>query len=221
MAISNERFLRILTLSSSALTIPFLIATAIVSTSSHHWYRRNVTAFCFGFIPLAMTAFASLITLYYQRRYDRVPNAGFALIDGVAFCAYISILIPIWALEVGYLEDASLGMLAGYTTSPMILNMVLHAYIFVYKFGAMQAAFFAPKTHECPNCHNEFVVGKPPIQETSQGGERYSLLRGEEYLDADADAELYVEGAARPSGESVRPEGENKEEGKGKSFLDV
>ncbi|KAI0616414.1 hypothetical protein TUN199_11595 [Pyrenophora tritici-repentis] len=221
MAVSNERFLRILTLSSSALATPFLIATSIVSTEGHGWgYRREATAFCFGFIPLAMTAFASSVTLYYQRHHGRVPTAGFALLDGAAFCAYISVLIPIWVVEVNYLWSASLGMLAGYTTTPMILNMVLHAYIFLYKFRAMWAVLFAPTMHECPNCHNEFIVGKPQIKETSQGGERYSLLRGEEYLDADADAELYVEGAARPSEESVRPEGENKE-GKGKTILDV
>jgi len=98
---------------------------------------------------------------------------------------------------------------------------VLHAYFFIFKFRAMWAAFASPTMHECPNCHNEFMVGKTDVKETSKGGERYSLLRGEEYLDADADAELYVEGSARPSEEAKRPEGEEREEGKGKNILDV
>ena len=83
----------------------------------------------------------------------------------------------------------------------------------------MWAAFASPTMHECPNCHNEFMVGNSDVKETSKGGERYSLLRGEEYLDADA--ELYVAGSARPSEESKREEVEEREEGKGKSILDV
>lgn len=104
----------------------------------------------------------------------------------------------------------------------LMIKRLVHAYVFIFKFSAMRKALASSATvHECPNCHSAFVVGKPQIKETSKGGERYSLLRGEEYLDADADAELYVEGSARPSEESMRPEIESKEEGKGKSIIDV
>jgi len=104
----------------------------------------------------------------------------------------------------------------------LMVKRVLHAYVFVFKFRAMRKALASSATlHECPNCHSEFVVGRPQIKETSKGGERYSLLRGEEYLDADADAELYVEGSARPSEEGMRPESESKEEDKGKNILDI
>lgn len=40
--------------------------------------------------------------------------------------------------------------------------------------------------HECPNCHSKFLAETTQVQETSKGGECYSLLRGEDYLDVDA-----------------------------------
>jgi hypothetical protein len=85
----------------------------------------------------------------------------------------------------------------------------------------MLSAWFSPQVHECPNCHNNFTVGAPQIKETSKIGERYSLLRGEDYLDADADAEQYVGESARSSEEQLRPECDTKDEGKGKSIIDV
>ena len=78
--------------------------------------------------------------------------------------------------------------------------------------------------HECPNCHNNFTVGgAPKVQETSKSGERYSLLRGEDYLDADADAEAYIDASARPSEETMRPEGDETDdvESKGKVIIEV
>lgn len=71
--------------------------------------------------------------------------------------------------------------------------------------------------HECPNCHNNFIVGAPQMQKAGKGGEGYSLLRGEEYLDADATP--YVD--ARDSEEQIRPEGEISGESKGKAIIDV
>jgi hypothetical protein len=85
----------------------------------------------------------------------------------------------------------------------------------------MWSAWHSPQVHECPNCHNNFTVGAPQVKETSKSGERYSLLRGEEYLDADADAEQYIGESARSSEEQLRPECDNKDEGKGKSIIDV
>lgn len=119
-----EHPLRIVTLLTSALTLPLLIATTIVSLQNHPWYRyRPVTAFCFGFIPLALTAFASTKSLVHQRRHGRMPQASFKLVDGVAGIVYLSILIAIWAVEIGNLERPGFGLLAGYTTAPMIINM--------------------------------------------------------------------------------------------------
>jgi hypothetical protein len=85
----------------------------------------------------------------------------------------------------------------------------------------MWSSFAAPQVHECPNCHNNFTVGAPQIKETSKSGERYSLLRGEDYLDTDADAEHYINTSARPSEEQLRPECDDKGEGEGKSIIDV
>ncbi|RMZ68538.1 hypothetical protein GMOD_00008249 [Pyrenophora seminiperda CCB06] len=214
---TNEPSLRLLTLSAAALTTPFLIATTIVSVTHQN---THVTAFCFGFIPLATTAFASAIALYYQRFHGRLPSPGLALLDGVACCFYFAVLVPVWVVEVGRLGQVGLGLLAGYTTAPMVGNMLIHFYIFALKFRAMWAVLWSPTMHECPNCHNEYMVGvggKTQVKETCVGGERYSLLRGEEYLDADADAEVYVEGeSARASMEEGVVEGQGEgEKGEG------
>lgn len=80
-------------------------------------------------------------------------------------------------------------------------------------------SLFGAKLHECPNCHNNFIIGGPKVQQTSQCGATYSLLRGEEYLDADQDAAPYAN--ARESEEQNRPEGGIRSEGKGKAIIDV
>jgi hypothetical protein len=82
----------------------------------------------------------------------------------------------------------------------------------------MWLALLAPVVHECPNCHHNLTAGAPQVKETSKAGERYSLLRGEDYLDADA--EPYIDESARPSEEQLRPENDGKED-KGKSIMDV
>ncbi|KAI4668230.1 uncharacterized protein J4E78_002054 [Alternaria triticimaculans] len=207
MIMAQERSLRVLNLFASALTTPFLIAITVLSLESHsyrYWYdHRDVTTFCFGYIPLAMTAVASTVSIVHQRRHDRMPGPKFALLDGLAGIAYLAILIPIWAVEVDDLGSAGYGFLAGYATAPMIVNMFVHFYFFACKARAM---WFALRT--------------PTIKETNKGGARYSLLRGEDYLDADADAERYIDESARASEEQLRPEGDDKED-KGKSSIDV
>jgi hypothetical protein len=57
--------------------------------------------------------------------------------------------------------------------------------------SAMDAKFlwtwiFQAAEHECPNCHRPYTASAPEVKETSNAGERYSLLRGEDYLDGDA-----------------------------------
>jgi len=72
--------------------------------------------------------------------------------------------------------------------------------------------------HECPNCRSKFSLGAAnQVQEVNKGGERYSLLRGEEYLDEDAVA--YTE--ARDSEEQVGVEAEGNNETKGKGLINI
>jgi hypothetical protein len=60
------------------------------------------------------------------------------------------------------------------------------------------------------------VSNAPQVQEVHKGGERYSLLRGEDYLDDDAVA--YVE--SRTSEEQVGLEGAGEiDENKGKGAI--
>jgi hypothetical protein len=124
MAASHERVLRIGTLLTSALATPLLIAITVISVEGRWaWYHRDVTTFCFGYIPLAMTALASSISLAHHRRHKRAPGPRHAMLDGLAGITYLSILIPIWAIEIGQLGEPGFALLAGYTTAPMIVNM--------------------------------------------------------------------------------------------------
>lgn len=76
------------------------------------------------------------------------------------------------------------------------------------------ASFGVARVHQCPNCHSTFTTNESRVRETTQGGEGYSLLRGEEYLDVDADAEHYTDASVRASEEQIRPERESNEKGK-------
>ncbi|KNG46058.1 hypothetical protein DDE82_001907 [Stemphylium lycopersici] len=221
LSVARERPLRIATLFTSAFATPFLIASTILSLQSGYWYRSDVTAFCFGYIPLFMTAVASSISLITQRRHSRLPGAQFSLLDGLAAVTYLSILISIWAAEVVRMGDGGEGLVAGYTTAPMIVNMFVHAYIFGCNARTLWASRSSVQVHECPNCHNSFAVGAQPAKETTKGGDRYSLLRGEDYLYNDADEGCYIDASARSSEEQMRPECEAKEEGKDKKILEV
>jgi hypothetical protein len=70
--------------------------------------------------------------------------------------------------------------------------------------------------HECPNCRSKLLATTPEVQETNKGGERYSLLRGEDYLDEDAIA--YND--ARTSEEQVGvTEAADEEDVKGKGAI--
>jgi hypothetical protein len=95
------------------------------------------------------------------------------------------------------------------------LERFVHFYIFAYNARAIFSSFANPQVHECPNCHNNFTIGSAPkAQETSKSGERYSL-------DANADVEAYIDASARPSEETIRPEGHGEEENKGKMIIEV
>lgn len=124
---AHERPLRALTLLTTAIATPLLIATTVVSVkkeSDYYWRRhRPVTTFCFGYIPLALTAFASAASLMHYRKHGRSPGPRFALLDALAGVTYICILIPTWAVEIGRLAFPGYGLLVGYLTAPMIINM--------------------------------------------------------------------------------------------------
>lgn len=45
---------------------------------------------------------------------------------------------------------------------------------------------FESVEHECPNCHSKFPKDTRQVYDNSKGEARYSLLRGEDYLDEDA-----------------------------------
>jgi uncharacterized membrane protein YGL010W len=124
---SHDRSLRIFTLLTTALATPLLIGCTVASLQSnsgqyyyYHSYRRTVSTFCFGFIPLALTAGASVIGI---ARHGSKPQLAVSLLDLAAAVSYVALLIPIWAVEVSKMNKGGLGLLIGYTTAPMILNM--------------------------------------------------------------------------------------------------
>ncbi|KAF2828232.1 hypothetical protein CC86DRAFT_381174 [Ophiobolus disseminans] len=215
---ADERILRIVTLLTTALATPLLIGCTIVSFQYRDYNsRRKATAFCFAFIPLAFTAAASAVALLNYRRHGRMPSFKYTLLDFAAGLWYVAVLIPIWAVEIGILNKSGLGLLAGYTTAPMIVNMFYHIYVFLCNVTFLWSWIFSKAEHECPNCRSKFTVGPPQVQEVSKGGERYSLLRGDDYLDEDTVA--YED--ARTSEEQVGVQGDVDVEAKGKGTIKI
>jgi hypothetical protein len=124
---AHERTLRLLTLLTTILATPLIIGCTVVSfRRRYHYYysdRRKVTAWCFAYVPLALTAAASAIALLHHRRNGRMPSFKYTLLDFAAALLYIGVLIPVWAVEIGNLREPGFGLLAGYATAPMIINM--------------------------------------------------------------------------------------------------
>lgn len=122
---SNERSLRIATLSAAGLAFPFGIATTIVSLEiahNHWWYGRDVTSYCFVYIPLAATFALSIASLRHNYKQTKQPSHTFALLDLVAAVSYLAILLPIWIVEI-YQNGTAMALLAGYLTALMMFNM--------------------------------------------------------------------------------------------------
>lgn len=226
MAMSHERPLRVFTLLTTTLATPLLIALTIISVKHdniwpyRHGYRK-VTAFCFAYIPLALTAAASAISIRHHRKHQSAPGPRLVLLDGLAGIVYLSIIIPICAVEVGALAKPGFGLLAGYLIALMFANMCVHFAFSAFNARSAWLLLAAPRLHKCPNCHNSFTASASDVKETTNAGQGYSLLRGEEYLDTDADAEVYAGVSARSSEEQTHPDKDKKDEVQVKTFIDV
>jgi len=220
--------LRFVTLLTTGLATPLSIAMSVIAANNngysyrwnyHYYHRRRLTAWPFVFLPLAMTAAASAIALMHRRKHDRLPNFRYALLDLLAFVTYLGVLIPIWAVEVGKLNQGGFGLLSGYTTAPMIVNMFIHLYFFLINARQVWSWISESSAQECPHCHG--IINEAPSrgQETVQRDEGYSLLRGEGYLDADADAVAYSDG--RPSEDQIGMQDNDDTETKGKGAIKI
>jgi hypothetical protein len=123
---SHDRSLRIFTLLTTALATPLLIGCTVASlhseTDRYYYYSRprTITTFCFGFIPLALTAGASVVGI---AKHGSKAKVILSIVDLAAAVSYVALLIPIWAIEVSKMNKGGLGLLIGYTTAPMIVNM--------------------------------------------------------------------------------------------------
>ncbi|KAJ4991789.1 hypothetical protein SVAN01_02639 [Stagonosporopsis vannaccii] len=195
-ATAFERPLRLLTYLATAITVPLNIAATILSLEHQRFWwsdRRHVSAFCFVFIPLAMTVAASFVSLKYMGTHGKSPRAlQFKVLDLAALVAYIGVLVPCWAVELREFSAPGFGLLTGYVTAPMILNMFIHGYFTLnhvpWKNLFSRIGFSQRFTcQQCPNCQAKFVPGA--TQTTTKKG--YSLLRGEDYLDVEADPVQY------------------------------
>ncbi|KAF2621685.1 hypothetical protein BU25DRAFT_443636 [Macroventuria anomochaeta] len=230
-ATSLERPLRLLTYLATAITIPLNIAATILSLEKqrHRWARRHVTAYCFVFIPLALTVAASSMSLQYMKKHGKSPRAlHFKVLDLVSALAYIAVLIPCWVLEIREFNAGGFGLLTGYVTAPMILNLFIHTYFTLahipWKQCFSKVFTFSQKGsyQQCPNCQAAFTSGT--TQTTTKKG--YSLLRGEDYLDVEADPVQYRdsedflgEGAERAEQPEQAKAAEDS--GKGKNMVEV
>lgn len=125
-ATALEGGLRLLTCLTTAIALPLNITATIISMNHQRsrWARRGVTTFCFIFIPLALTVFIASITLQYMKKHSKTPRAlYFKALDFAAACAYFAVLVPCWALEIREFNAVGFGLLTGYVTAPLIVNM--------------------------------------------------------------------------------------------------
>lgn len=73
--------------------------------------------------------------------------------------------------------------------------------------------------HECPHCHSNYIVSDPQVAQIGKDDAKYDLLRGEIYLDSDAEV---VPDTERPSEDILRPDADDQiRDGKGKAVSDV
>jgi hypothetical protein len=125
-ATALDRPLRLLTCLTTAICFPLNIAATILSLEhqGRRWARRHATAYCFIFIPLAVTLASALLSLQYMKKHGKTPRAlHFAVLDIIAIVGYIGTMIPCWALELQEFSAGGFGLLTGYVTAPMILSM--------------------------------------------------------------------------------------------------
>ena len=118
--------LRLLSCLATAICAPLTIAATAISLQFQHGRRwpRAVTAFCFIYIPLAITVACAILNIQYMKKHGKTARKWhFTLLDAVAAAAYFSVLVPCWALEIREFNAGGFGLLAGYVTAPMILNM--------------------------------------------------------------------------------------------------
>jgi divalent metal cation (Fe/Co/Zn/Cd) transporter len=125
---SVERSLRLFTFLITTIAVQLDIAMSVVSAvqedRNYYYGSRKVTTFYFGFIPLTMTVVSSILSLQYTKKHGKSPTSiQFKVLDLVAVLAYIGVLIPIWVVEIRRLHLSGFGLLVGYTTAPMIVNM--------------------------------------------------------------------------------------------------
>ena len=128
-ATSLARHLRLFTLLTTAIAVPLNIAATVLSLKHPQggWWRqprRTVTAYCFVFIPLALTCFAASTSLVYIKKHGKNPRSfHLRALDFSAICFYIAVMIPCWAVEIRKFNSGGFGLLTGYLTAPMIVNM--------------------------------------------------------------------------------------------------
>lgn len=59
-----------------------------------------------------------------MKKHGKTPLAvRFAIVDLLAVFGYIGVMIPMWTLELDEYRDGRFGLLVGYVTAPMIVNM--------------------------------------------------------------------------------------------------
>ncbi|KAJ8115737.1 hypothetical protein OPT61_g2677 [Boeremia exigua] len=199
-ATAFDRPLRLLTYLTTAIAVPLNITATILSLEHRRdWWshKRRVSAFCFVFIPLALTVAASSVSLRYMKTQGKTPRAlQFKVLDLVSAVAYFGVLMPCWTVELRQFSAVGFGLLTGYLTAPMILNMFIHIY-FTANHLQWKKFFSATTTllgfnqqsacQQCPNCQAQFIPAT--AQTTTNKG--YSLIRGEDYLDVEADPIQY------------------------------
>jgi hypothetical protein len=125
-ATALDRTLRLLTCLATAICVPLDIAATVLSMKfqSYRWARRGVTAYCFIFIPLAITVVSAILSLRYMKKHGKTPRGlDITVLDLAAICGYIGTMITCWVLEISEYNDGGFGLLTGYLTAAMMVSM--------------------------------------------------------------------------------------------------
>ncbi|KAF2109564.1 hypothetical protein BDV96DRAFT_651993 [Lophiotrema nucula] len=195
---TNEKTIRIITLASSALGFPILLAAGIVT--------KGVVPFL-SFIPLVCTAILAFLSWRNIRKAldkDDTPLAWLVL-DLANGLGYLGILLPLWIVEPRRIANRyhwygsntvpNQMMLETYGSCFLIANMLFHFYLTLYRLITLLAQI--RRTPECPKCGETMVYPRPAASKKHGKGPAYSLIG--EYADESEEFE-------RPSmSECVRP----------------
>lgn len=184
----------------------FLVASGIVIKKSWSWWHRTPPYSFIALIPVGLSAITSSIILFINRKQSavrgdgevdsrvRLFRKGMLLADVVLTTVYFFVLMAMWVVDLGRIEDQGrLALVLGYGTVPVVFNWLIHLYFSTVGLIEYPRKYFSKRfivaANGCPNCqHCRQREAARASVDSARGKEGYSLLRAEEYDDDHAES---------------------------------